>query len=196
MTSKADSAGELVFRRATKDDVDVIVPLVEASFRGDGSGAGWTTEAHLVTGPRTTTDEVRTIIDTPSSSITLALLDGKLAGCFRLESVIGQTTFFGMFSVQPSLQGKGIGRRVLVEAERIARIELGAYRMRMHVLSGRPELIEWYVRYGYRPTGEAHSFAEIAHRGEPLAEELSFLVYEKILLDEGEHAAPRGEEQH
>ena len=42
----------LTFRTAERADVPAIVALVESSYRGDASRAGWTTEADLLDGQR------------------------------------------------------------------------------------------------------------------------------------------------
>ncbi len=42
----------LDFRNAGEADIGAIVALVEGSYRGDASRAGWTTEADLLDGMR------------------------------------------------------------------------------------------------------------------------------------------------
>jgi L-amino acid N-acyltransferase YncA len=62
-----------------------------------------------------------------------------------------------MFAVRPAIQGAGIGRAVLAEAERLAR-EWGCDEMRMSVIRQRTDLIAWYRRLGFEPTGETQPF--------------------------------------
>ncbi|CAM5534531.1 hypothetical protein SANTM175S_00943 [Streptomyces antimycoticus] len=59
-----------------------------------------------------------------------------------------------MFAVSPALQGAGLGKTIIAEAERQARETWGVREMHMTVISVREDLIAWYERRGYRRTGE------------------------------------------
>jgi GNAT superfamily N-acetyltransferase len=63
-----------------------------------------------------------------------------------------------MLTVHPGLQGQGVGRALVAKAEREARVRWGATGMRMQVIRQRSELIAWYERLGYRPTGDTLPF--------------------------------------
>ena len=90
--------------------------------------------------------------------------------------------YFGMFSVRPDLQGGGVGKAVLAEAERIAREEWGLPAMRMTVIDVRDELIAWYERRGYRRTGIRKPFPYGDPRyGIPRRDDLRFEVLDKAL---------------
>ena len=90
--------------------------------------------------------------------------------------------YFGMFSVRPSLQGQGIGKAMLDEAERIARDEFAQPAMRMTVIDVRDELIAYYARRGYRRTGVHKPFPYGDERfGIPKRDDLRFEVLEKAL---------------
>jgi ribosomal protein S18 acetylase RimI-like enzyme len=87
-----------------------------------------------------------------------------------------------MFSVNPQLQGGGIGKAVLDEAERIARDEWQLPVMRMTVIDIRNELIAFYQRRGYRRTGVFKPFPYgDARFGLPKRDDLRFEVLEKAL---------------
>ena len=87
-----------------------------------------------------------------------------------------------MFSVVPGLQGGGIGKQVLAEAERIARDEFGQRTMAMTVIDLRDELIAFYQRRGYRRTGVRKPFPYgDARFGLPRRDDLRFEVLEKNL---------------
>ncbi|SNQ51580.1 Acetyltransferase [Frankia canadensis] len=80
--------GDLAFRAATDSAADVaaVVELVESAYRGEPSRAGWTTEADLVAGQRTSAAEVRTALTDPHSTVLLAVEDtGALVGCCHVE---------------------------------------------------------------------------------------------------------------
>ena len=174
----------LRFRAATRADVDAIVALVESAYRGDASRAGWTTEADLLDGRRTGADDVGACIERPGSVILLAEGtdadgDASLLACAHVAVEQG-AGYFGMFSVRPTLQGTGIGKALLAEAERLAREDWGLPAMRMTVIDVRDELIAFYERRGYRRTGITKPFPYGDERfGVPKRQDLRFEVLEK-----------------
>jgi ribosomal protein S18 acetylase RimI-like enzyme len=171
----------LVFREARADDAEAIVVLVESAYRGDASRAGWTTEADMLDGRRTDAGDVLAQIERPLSRILLAERAGRLVACAHVAVEDG-AGYFGMFSVEPGLQGGGVGKAVLAEAERIARDDFGVASMRMTVIDIRDELIGFYERRGYRRTGIKKPFPYGDERfGLPKRDDLQFEVLEKPL---------------
>lgn len=147
--------------------------LVESAYRGESSRAGWTTEADLLDGRRTDAAEVSDIIE----HLLLAERDGVLLGC----CVLDRDGHFGMFAVLPGLQAGGIGSALLAHAERLAR-ERGHDHVEMHVLRQRHELLAFYARRGYAPTGDTRPFPYGDERfGLPRREDLEFVVLRKPL---------------
>ena len=179
----------LQFRDAGIGDLDAVVALVESAYRGETSKQGWTTEADLLDGRRTGADDVLASITRPRSRILLAERPptdsrqaGDLLACAHVAKEDG-AGYFGMFSVQPSLQGGGIGKVVLDEAERVVRDEWKLPAMRMTVIDLREELIAFYERRGYRRTGIIKPFPYgDARFGLPKREDLRFEVLEKLLV--------------
>ncbi len=170
------------YRIAHEDDIPAIVALVESAYRGDASKQGWTTEADMLDGQRTDVVSVASLIQAPSSRVLLALRDGQLLGCAHVEGHDG-VGYFGMFAVSPSAQGSGIGAALLAEAERVARSEYDCAIMTMTVLSIRVDLIPFYLRRGYKETGQRKPFPYGDERfGIPKRADLEFAVYAKALL--------------
>ncbi|MBV1948854.1 GNAT family N-acetyltransferase [Streptomyces sp. BV129] len=152
-----DTATGLTFRDATDADVDALVALVESAYRGDASRAGWTTEADILDGQRTDPEGVLQVIKAADSRLLVVERDDRIVACCQLEHR-GAHAYFGMFAVSPTLQGAGLGKAVMTEAERQARTAWGANEMHMTVISVRDDLIGWYERRGYRRTGETTPF--------------------------------------
>ncbi|MER7545558.1 GNAT family N-acetyltransferase [Spirillospora sp. NPDC127506] len=169
------------FRAATPADVPALVELVQASYRGDSSRAGWTTEADILDGQRTDPDMVAEAVSGPGSRMLIAEDGGALVACCQLEDRGGHA-YFGMFAVDPRRQGGGLGKKVLAEAERVARDEWGAKEMHMTVISVREDLIAWYVRRGYARTGQKSPFPYGDERfGLPKRDDLEFELLVKKL---------------
>jgi GNAT superfamily N-acetyltransferase len=177
------AADSPAFRLAHSGDVTAIVDLVQSAYRGEPSRAGWTTEAHLLDGQRTDATQVAAAIAQPRSRMVVALDDaGGVQGSCALEQRGDGVAYFGMFSIRPVLQGTGIGRALLAEAERMALRELACSTMEMTVITQRIELIAWYERRGYRRTGQTRPFPYGDERfGVPRRPDLAFEVLSKQL---------------
>ncbi|MGW2378381.1 MULTISPECIES: GNAT family N-acetyltransferase [Kitasatospora] len=169
------------FRVATLADVPALVELVESAYRGEASKAGWTTEAHLLDGQRTDATDVAEAVQHPEGVVLLVERDGEPIACCQLARR-PDSAYFGMFSVRPTLQGGGIGRLVLAEAERMAREEWGVGRLEMNVVEQRGDLIAWYERRGFRRTGVYSPFPYGDERfGIPRRPDLRFELLTKEL---------------
>lgn len=149
---------KLDFRAAGPTDLPAVHRLVESAYRGDSARAGWTHEADLIEGPRTSAEALQAIVDGPAQVLLLAFDGDRLAGCVQVSRVSGETSYFGMLTVDPRRQAGGLGRRIVAAAERLARERFGASRMELTVVSVRAELIAYYERRGYRRTGESRPF--------------------------------------
>lgn len=167
---------DAVFRAATFDDVAVLHALIERAYRGDSAKAGWTHEADLLFDDRTSAEELATLIADPQRVVLLALRDEVVIGCVQVAHAAADLAYLGMLTVEPTLQAVGLGRRLLTAAETEAQTRFGARRMEMTVIRSRTELIAWYGRRGYAPTGEERPFPVA-----PPRPELAFVVLEKPL---------------
>jgi ribosomal protein S18 acetylase RimI-like enzyme len=145
------------FRKAVLTDIEAIVKLVNMAYRGEASRAGWTTEADILDGLRTSVNEVERLIASEDSIILLCLSDDELLGsiCVEKEHAIAH---IGMFVVNPTMQASGIGKRLLTEAESLAQHTWGIEQFQMHVITIRHELIAFYERRGYMRTSVLSAF--------------------------------------
>ncbi len=165
---------------AAESDLADVAALVNLAYRGDSARQGWTSEAGLVQGLRTSEAIVRGDLAAKPASVILTMrdvADGILLGCVWLEPVDSQKWFLGMLTIRPDTQGRQLGRTLLAAAEAHA-IERGAKTMRMTVIDVRDTLIAWYERRGYVLLEETLPF----NYGDPPATHLRFAVLEKVLV--------------
>ena len=167
----------VAFRAATADDVAALRPLIERAYRGDTAKAGWTHEADMLSGERTSPEELSDLIADPERVILLAYRDEVLIGCVQVARSAPDLSYLGMLTVDPALQAGGVGRQLLAAAEAEAVSRFDARRMEMTVIHRRAELIAWYERRGYVRTGEERPFPL-----DPPRPELAFVVLEKPLI--------------
>jgi GNAT superfamily N-acetyltransferase len=170
--------GDSGIRTASSIDAEELAAHVNAGYRGDSSRMGWTTEADLIDGTRTTADQLRAEMALPNVRFEILRDEaGAIVGSVELvreskldsEGVRGFAAsgevegvglrapsrpecYLGMLTVRPTLQGAGLGKRMLEHSERVAR-EWGCSRIRMTVIDRRVELIAYYERRGYIRTG-------------------------------------------
>lgn len=125
---------EITIRDAAPADIPTLHALIESAYRGESSRAGWTTEADLLDGQRTDPDDLADILADPKQGLLTAWRGDDLVGCVLIADRGEGTGYFGMLSIRPTLQGGGLGRR-LVEAAHAALAErFGARRVRISVL--------------------------------------------------------------
>lgn len=165
-------------RVASLNDIAAIYALVNSAYRGDDSKKGWTTEADLLDGLRTTEAALYEIIQTPGSQILMAEKEGALQGCVYVEQQ-NDAFYLGMLSVRPELQGSGLGAMMMEAAEQKAK-EAGCTKMKITVITERKELIAYYQRKRYADTGGRHPFVQGMHVGLP-KRPLEFMEMEKKL---------------
>jgi predicted N-acetyltransferase YhbS len=170
-----------LFRQATAGDAPAIHALVESAYRGASAEAGWTHEADLLGGQRMDLAQLEEIIAGPAQAVLLLSYESGLLGCVQVTRKPGGA-YLGLLTVRPTLQGGGLGRRLIAEAERYAVANFAAAFVEMTVIKQRPELIAWYVRRGYADTGRELPFPMNDRRfGEPKRDDLVFVVLSKRL---------------
>ncbi|WP_019875414.1 GNAT family N-acetyltransferase [Sporichthya polymorpha] len=168
-------------RVATAADVPGLQRLIHSAYRGEDSRAGWTHEADLLDGNRIDEDMLRAELADPGTTLFLTEDDAGPLGCCVVTDRGDGTAYFGTFAVRPTAQGAGLGDALLRHAESHAR-GLGATRMELTVVAQRSDLIAWYARRGYTPTGETRPFPYGDERfGLPRRDDLAFAVLVKSL---------------
>jgi ribosomal protein S18 acetylase RimI-like enzyme len=167
--------------KATSEDVTALNNLVNSAYRGESSKKGWTTEEHLLGGIRSTEKGLTETIQQSDTTILKYTDNQEIIGCVMLVEKTDKL-YLGMLTVSPELQGGGVGKKLLYEAENVAR-EKGLPKISMTAISLRTELIDWYKRHGYVDTGEREPFPmNDPNFGLP-KQFLEFVVLEKKVVD-------------
>ncbi|PKS08377.1 hypothetical protein jhhlp_005321 [Lomentospora prolificans] len=182
----------LHYRVAVPDDAAQLQAFVKSAYRGESSRQGWTTEADLLSDERISIDGMMEKITTPDSSV-LIVTNGDektFLACCEVLKRSDDLAYFGMFAVDPARQGQGLGRQVLAYAEMYCVKTWGVKKVEMSVIWTREELISWYVRRGYKKTGETRPFpySELVN-GVALRDDLYFDILEKDLAGVGVEVA-------
>ncbi|WP_421847914.1 GNAT family N-acetyltransferase [Novosphingobium sp.] len=146
------------YRIAGLADAPAVRALIESGYRGDSARQGWTNEADLLGGDRTTPEEVAAMIAAPEKRVLLAEQDGALVGTVTITDLGNERAYMGLLCVSPTLQAGGLGRALVCEVEALAAREFAARVMELIVVDVRTELIAWYERRGYTRTGELRPF--------------------------------------
>lgn len=129
-------------RIARSADVPALVRLINSAHR---------VEVFFLHGDRTSTPDVVSKLEAPASDFLVIDDGGELAGAVHVE-VRGERGYFGLLSVDPSHQGRGLGR-VLVEAAEAHCRAAGCRALDIDVVNLRTELPPFYAKFGFRPTG-------------------------------------------
>ncbi len=194
MTSQAPAtlvdAHALILREAgfavaelTDADIDDYVLLVGSAYRGEASKQGWTTEADLLDGQRLDAEMAREMLHEPDSSIVLVRnTAGEAVGSVYLRRPVAGVAYLGVLAVSPHGQGQGVGSALLNLAEAWVVERWGAHSLKMTVINKRDDLIAYYVRRGYEPTGLVEPFPYGDDRfGVPKVDDLEFVELVKTL---------------
>lgn len=109
-----------------------------------------------MSGGRIHAQGVRDLLERDGTVVMLCEADGRLSGSVEL-AVREDQLYLGMLAVRPELQASGIGSRLLAAGEERGR-STGCRAVTMLVIEHRHDLIAWYARRGYIPTGEFRPF--------------------------------------
>ncbi len=148
---------------ASAAEAEALVPLINRAFA---------VEMPFFTSERI--DLKKTLEHFEKGTFLIATNGGDLTGCNYVE-LRGDTGYFGLLSVDPAWQGRGLGKRLIEEAESFCR-KAGCVRMQIRVLNHRTELPPFYEKLGY------HAAALEEVEQEPTARmPYHFILMEKAL---------------
>jgi len=123
-------------RRAVRDDNETLVRVINLAFQP---------EKFFISGDRINLEQVRDF------QVKGEFLIADSMGCVYIEPRRDRC-YLGLLSVDPAVQGTGLGRRLMRAAEDRAR-ELGCAFMDLRVVNLRLELPAFYRHMGYLENG-------------------------------------------
>ncbi len=174
----------LHFHKAELVDAQDIAALINSAYRGESSRAGWTTEADILDGLRTTTQEVASIIKREDAFVLVGVLRDQIVAtiCCEKQDAYGRNiAHLGMIAVKPTLQNKGHGATMIQAAEAMTAREWRVVGFHMAVITLREELIAFYERLGYVRSGEFKNFPENSALWQPKVTGLTLEYLVKII---------------
>lgn len=153
-------------RLAVSSDAETLAALISLAYR---------VEDFFKIGDRTDAAEVR---DKMTRGAFILLLDDedrdRIAGSVYVTTH-DEVGYFGMLSIDPARQGRGLGTRLIAEAENYCR-RAGCTTMELEVVNLRTELPPYYRRFGYVESG-TRPFTESERTSQPC----HFIVMSKPL---------------
>jgi len=135
-------SGTLAIRTASAEDVPGIVALLNVAFA---------MERDFVARDRTSAAEISALMRT--GTFLVAGAADALAACAYVE-LHGRRAYMGMLAVDPSQQGRGLGRRMIAAVEKRAS-DAGCTGIDIKIVDRRIELPPLYRALGFRDNGTA-----------------------------------------
>ncbi len=164
--AEAGTLPQRLFRRAVVADAEELARCINRAYR---SGLGWSHEARLLEGPRTSAEQLEEELFRVTSHIETMWSDqGQLLGCVCWERRQSEL-HLGMLSVLPECQGQGLGSALLARTREQAR-DWGCSQVRLTVIAQRQELVDYYRRRGFSDTGRRLPFPDDPRVGRPRVE--------------------------
>lgn len=135
--------------RAILSDLPNICILVNNAYRGEEAKKGWTFESDFIEGDKRTDKKDLFLLFSNEKAIFLIAKNDKevITGSVYLE-VKNENLYLGMLSVEPTLQGNGIGKLLVSNAIQYGQ-SLGLKKIQIQVIHLRQELILWYEKLGF-----------------------------------------------
>ena len=150
--------GKPRLRSAVHADAAAITAVVNLAYQ---------VEDFFKIGGRTDIAEIERLLAN-DAFIVADLERGELAGAVYVRASPPRG-YFGMLSVQPAMQGAGLGRKLVDAAEQYC-VHRGCTEIDLSVVDLRTELPAFYERLGYAcsgtepwPEGELHRISRAAH---------------------------------
>ncbi|HVC56727.1 MAG TPA: GNAT family N-acetyltransferase [Stellaceae bacterium] len=167
MSGHGSAAGRIAVEHLTQysgTDLDDLCEATESAI-GEGGGFGWL----KVPARQVLENYWKGVLVVPDRRLVVGRLDGVIAGSAQLsraprnnEAQAFAGTLAGAF-VAPWARGRGIGRRIVMDIERLAR-ELGLVVLNLDLRDTQEAAIGLYEGLGYRRWGTHPCYAQVEGR--------------------------------
>ncbi len=137
------------FRAAAIRDIESLTALINAAFRE--------AESFFIDGDRIDSESIRTLMG--KGQFLVLEKNGVYGGCVYLE-LRGERVYLGLLSVDPKLQGRGIGSALMRAAEEEC-VKAGCRHMDLKTVNLRSDNRAFYARRGCVETGTEPFPAEL-----------------------------------
>lgn len=154
-------------RPAVLSEIEALTAVINRAYRPVQGQEGWTHEALWVSGERVKPQALVATLSNPYRHLLVLALGDELVGSALITTKEDGTAYIGLLTIDPVYQAKGLGSRLLQDAEKYAKEKLNAYRIIMSVVDVRTELIAFYERRGYVQTGHSLPYPNDKNVGEP-----------------------------
>jgi len=165
------------FKFAKKEDLNSLEIMINKAYRGE---EGWTRETKLVSGNRVSFKELKNILDDKNSYLFVLKNNKQIYSCVCVEKK-DDYAYLGLLVVDPSMQTKGIGKRILLLAEEFVAKVLQLSKIEIAVIAQREELVSFYKRRGYKDTNCMQEYPENRDIGTPKIQGLQVMFLAKKL---------------
>lgn len=145
-------------RPATSADLPALQALIQQAYRGPTAARSWSHEGELPVGERVSIDTLKHVFRRSDTELSVAAIQSRLIGSYLLEQDMPGRCTISLLSVDPELQGHGLGDRLLQHAEALAEDTFSARELRIEVLQSKSKLRAYYNRRGYACTGESRNY--------------------------------------
>lgn len=140
-----EAGARLSVRFATVEDVPELVRVINLAYR---------VEDFFINGNRTTEADVAERLEDPSVRFPVIDGPGGSVAATAIVNVNGDRGHFGMLSVDPAMQGQGLGRAMIEHIESYCR-SAGCSALDIGVVNLRDELPPFYRARGFTECGTA-----------------------------------------
>ncbi|KAJ5175668.1 Acyl-CoA N-acyltransferase [Penicillium canariense] len=173
----------LNFRIANQQDAVKLQQLIESAFRAEDSRQGWVGSSDLASRFHIEVKDISAVIINPATAFLVASDDyGAILGSIGVSKRALDRARLFMLAVEPQHHRGGIGRQVLAYAEDYCQRTWDSKIVELNALSTREALISWYLRRGYRKTGDSAPFPSEEYDDLALPADMCFIEFEKTMV--------------
>lgn len=173
-----------LIREATLSDAPTVHSIINAAFNSDATDQIFLTSFRTEIFPLSVITDRITAPDTILLVASYSSAPDTIVGTCYVRHNGPEAAWLGNLCIDPAHQKSGIGKFLLVEAERYVVDKWDVTGMEIDVVSTRKELMAWYRRCGYVETGTEKPFPYFGSPDGFLREGMKMVDFRKVLVAE------------